>query len=158
MSLDYKHAYHCHCAIALNTGRSITLKSLIQRMTYGGMLEGAPTAKLNDAFIQRTLYALRKDPATGGRAPLVIPPARRDYLRAPGDMAAAFQDQMVEWMPVVTCIGVFESAPTAKNRNKHASTLTIVWLQDDYALPISPACMNAIKEIDWDSHAFDFDF
>ena len=52
----------------------------------------------------------------------------------------------------------FESAPTAKNRKKHASTLTIVWLQDDYALPISPACMNAIKEIDWDSHAFDFDF
>jgi hypothetical protein len=158
MSLDYKNAYHCHCALALNTGRSIVLKSLTQRMTYGGLMEGSPTAKLNDAFIQRTLYAVKKDPATGGRAPFVIQPARRDYLRAPGDMAAAFQDEMVpEWMPMITCIGVFESAPTAKNRQKQGSTLTIVWFQDEYALPIAPACLNAIKAIDWDAHGFDFE-
>jgi hypothetical protein len=40
----------------------------------------------------------------------------------------------------------------------HGSCLTITWLQDEYAPPVSGAAMESIKSIDWAAHAFDFQF
>jgi hypothetical protein len=33
-----------------------------------------------------------------------------------------------------------------------------LWLQDDDAMPISEAVLQSIKAIDWNSHAFDFEY
>jgi hypothetical protein len=160
MSLDYNVAYHCHCTLSLNCGSSITLKSLTQEMTYIGLLEGVPSSEMNDRIIQSTIDRVRKSPGLPERAPFVIPPTRRDFFRKQGDMARALQfpGRTVEWLPVITCIGMFESILPAKNRNMHASGLTIVWFQDEYAMPISEIALGSIKSIDWASQAFDFEY
>src|SRR6516225_9726749 len=101
MSLEYRNAYHCHCAISLNRGTRITLKSLTQQMTYGGLLEGTPTSRLNDEILRGLTDRVRKDPLMPGHVPFLIPPARRDFLREPGDMARIQRDKWIpEWMPV----------------------------------------------------------
>jgi hypothetical protein len=128
-------------------------------MTYGGLLEGTPTSRLNDEILRGLTDRVRKDPLMPGHVPFLIPPARRDFLREPGDMARIQRDKWIpEWMPVITCIGMFESALPARNQEMHASCLTIIWLQDDYAMPISDAALESIKSIDWTSYAFDFEY
>ncbi len=159
MSLEYLNAYHCHCSIPLKCGRRITLKSITQEMTYGGLLEGTPTSSTNDAMLRGTADRVRNIPAMGGHVPFLIPPARRDFFREPGDMARTQRKTWVpEWMPVITCIGSFESARPVRNQQMHASCLAIIWLQDDYAMPISDAALESIKSINWASYAFDFEY
>ena len=58
-------------------------------------------------------------------------------------------------MPVITCVGEFESSRIS-DKNMDASALSIIWLQDDYAMPISKAALESIKSIDWESHAFEY--
>lgn len=158
MSLEYNNAYHCRCSISLPGGRRITLKSLAQEMTYGGLLVGTPTSEINDRKVQSIIDRVSKDAAALRRAPFLVPPARRDFVREPGDMATIQRGSWIpEWMPAVTCIGRFESLP-AKDRDMHCSQLVIVWLQDDYALPISESALQAIRGIDWTSHAVDFEY
>ena len=61
-------------------------------------------------------------------------------------------------MPVITCIGMFESISPARNPDMHASCLAIVWYQDDYAMPISQVVLESIKSVDWTSLALDFEY
>jgi hypothetical protein len=158
MSLEYDIAYHCHCSFSLTGGRRITLKSLAQEMTYGGLLMGTPTSEINDRKVRSIIDRVSKDAAAFGRAPFLVPPARRDFLRERGDMTTIQRDGWTpEWMPAITCIGRFESLP-AKDRDMHASALAIIWLQDDYAMPISNAALESIKSIEWASYAFDFEY
>jgi hypothetical protein len=89
MSLAYESAYHCRCSISLSCGTRITLKSLTQRMTYGGLLEGTPTSDLNDDLLRNAVDRACKDPTMHGHVPFVVPPARRDFFREPGDMTRA---------------------------------------------------------------------
>jgi hypothetical protein len=158
MSLDYNNAFHCRCSISLPGERRITLKSLTQELTYGGLLVGTPTSEINDRKLQSTIDRVSKEAAALGHAPFLVPPARRGFLREPGDMATIQRGSRIpEWMPAVTCIGRFDSLP-AKDRRMHGSQLVIVWLQDDYALPISQSALQAIRGIDWTSHAVDFEY
>jgi hypothetical protein len=158
MSLEFSTAYNCRCSISLRCGRRITLKSLTQEMTYGGLLEGTPTSELNDRILQSTMDRVRKDAAALRQAPFLVPPARRDFLREPGDMASLQRGGWTpEWMPAIICISRFESLP-AKDQDMHASALAIIWLQDDYAMPISDAALESMKSIEWASYAFDFEY
>ncbi|MEM7013295.1 MAG: hypothetical protein AAF585_17625 [Verrucomicrobiota bacterium] len=143
--------------MTLNDGRSIDLKALYQEMTYGGLLEGTPDAKSNKTALKHLVKRAQNEFAHPTHKPYLIDPPRRDYLRDPGDMdSLSFKWQKPEWMPSIACIGQFESVAPARDESKHASTLTIVWLQSDYAMPIAPECVEAIRSIDWVKHAIDF--
>jgi hypothetical protein len=158
MSFDYSIAYHCHCSIELNSGVSITLKSLTQRMTYAGLLAGIPTSQLNHKLIQGVLENSGRTSGMTGNKPFLVQPRRRDFLRQPGDMDSSRSDgRTAEWLPMITCIGEFHSSAPASNPDMDASSLTIVWFQDEYAVPIAEVVMDSIKCIDWNSHADDFE-
>jgi hypothetical protein len=58
--------------------------------------------------------------------------------------------------PRVTCIGRFQSSSTRKNDPARYSELTIVWLQDEFALPIDPSVLEKIG-LNWHSLASNFD-
>ena len=165
MSLDYESAYHCHSSITLDCGVTIVLKSIRQSMTYRGLLEGVPNSDLNRQRVDSACGEGRKLSINQAK-PYLIRPECRDYLRTPGDMDAlgerggllsAFRRRKPEWMPVVTCIADFECM-TAKNPKMDASSLVIVWFQDEYAMPISEAALRSIKGIDWHAHAVDFEY
>lgn len=155
MSLEYQGAYHCHCSIPLWCGTRITLKSLSQEMTYGELLEGTPKPEDNDRLLRGTIVRAR---GQSDITPFLIQPTRRDFFRVPGDMSKLPQRYRIsEWMPMITCVGTFESSPV-RNKSMDASWLKIIWLQDEYALPISAPALNSIKSINWASHALDFKF
>ena len=155
MTLEYQGAYHCHCSISLRCGTTITLKSLSQKMTYGGLLEGTPKPMDNDRLLQGTIARAR---GQSDMTPFLIQPTRRDFRRVPGDMAKLPERYRIsEWMPMITCVGTFESSPV-RDKRMDSSWLKIIWLQDEYALPISAGALESIKSIDWASHALDSNF
>src|SRR4051812_12389166 len=97
MSMEYEPSYHLKCRLVLSSGRAIVLKSLRQWMTYGGWLEGVPSKRFNDRFVETAVHKAQEN---GGRAHL-LPPRRRAYLREPGDMDSTrgFQRSEPEWLP-----------------------------------------------------------
>jgi hypothetical protein len=149
----------------LDCGATIVLKSISQSMTYRGLLEGVPDSDLN----RRVMDSAREEGqklSINRSKPYLVLPERRDYLRMPGDMDAlgerggllsAFRRRKPEWLPVVTCIADFECL-AAKNPNMDASSLVIIWFQDEYALPLSEAALRSIKALDWHAHAIDFEY
>ena len=159
MHLNYSTSYHCSCDLRLASERTITLKSFEQQMTYAGLLEGVPSRALNDRLIQSVIDEVGSRPQSGGHRPFVIPPVRRDYCRVPGDMGPSpIRSGVPEWLPSIRCIGSFESFPPARDTDMHASALDIVWFQDDYAMPIAETILDVIRNLDWTSTAYDFEY
>jgi uncharacterized protein (TIGR02996 family) len=157
--LRYSTAYHLHCQLPLRSGRTITLEALDQAMTYAGLLEGTPSRESNDRDVE---YALREAEryCVAGARPHLIPPPRRDYLREPGDMervVARSPHHVPEWLPMVRCIGSFKDVVKARDPDKALSVLTVVWFQDEYALPIREPALSRLFELDWEALAVDID-
>jgi uncharacterized protein (TIGR02996 family) len=136
-----------HADFKLNTGQTIGLNSLRQSLTYAGLLMGTPSREINDSMhIEWALQAARN--VRDGTRVHLIEPKRRDYDRIPGDMESITNDlHVVEWLPAVTCIGVFGDA---------YSELAIVWFQEEYALPIEKSALSQIKALDWKNAARHF--
>jgi hypothetical protein len=61
-----------------------------------------------------------------------------------------------EWLPMVTCIGLFHAVETGGDRD--GSCLTLVWYQPDFALPIAPEIAKAMQALDWERIAEGFQF
>jgi hypothetical protein len=157
MSLAYDQAYHLHCKLTLITGREIILTRLRQQHTYEGLLEGLPDSEMNDREVEATLADARSWCFEGAR-PLLIPPERRDFLRVPGDMSSSrSRGRTPEWLPMVSSIGSFRSSP-ARDRAMHGSTLTVAWFQAEFGLPVGQHIVSALANLDWDTHASDFDW
>jgi hypothetical protein len=158
MSLEYNSAYHLRCQIALRSGRRVKLQSLHQWMTYAGWLEGVPSGDLNDGFVEGSLRDSERYCIEGAK-PILIVPARRDYLRRPGDMGGhrSLGGQPAEWLPMVTCVGVLRDTAPARDRGKDCSMLTVAWFQDEFALPIDESVLEHLQSIDWEQLAADIE-
>jgi hypothetical protein len=159
MDLQYNIAYHLHCQMTLNSGRTITLEALTQEMTYAGLLEGMPDTESNDWQI-RNLLRKAETHCVRGAKPHLISPTRRNYLREPGDMYRAvewFPHRVPEWLPMVHCIGSFKSVITARDPSRDLSVLVVVWYQDEYALPIQQLAFGQLLSLDWESLATDIE-
>jgi len=162
--MEFDLAYNVHCSLRLESGRVITLERLTQTRTYSGLLEGTPNKWSNDRSIEATLSRIRRDESSLGE-PYLIDPERRDYLREPGDMQAIIDRQqsyreeanhIPEWLPPVECVGVFDSLKTARDHTKHASSLTIVWYQDDFGFDKIP--VERLRLVEWDQLATDWEY
>ncbi len=159
--MDYDEVFGVHCSLGLASSRKITLDKLTQTRTYVGVLEGTPNKKKNDELIERTLEQLRRLPHSEGE-PLLIAPQRREYSIKPGDRQGGMRSGIFgdppEWLPLVVCVGRFHSTFPCNHpnhdRSKDASSLTVVWYQDDFG--IERRAIEQLKLIDWDEHATDF--
>jgi hypothetical protein len=159
VDLQYNIAYHLRCQLTLRSGRTITLEALDQQMTYAGLLEGTPDTKLNDWQIEHALQEAERHCVQGAKAHL-IPPARRDYLREPGDMQRIIErspHHIPEWLPMVQCIGSFKDVVKARDPSRDLSVLVVVWFQDEYALPILELALGQLQALDWEALATDID-
>lgn len=164
--MEYDLSYHVTCKLQQESGRKLTMKRLEQSLTYAGLIEGVPNKKTNDWRIEHDLRRAARDGQIVGE-PYLIPPQRRDYLREPGDMDVLREQKShypkelerdPEWLPLICCIGYFESIKAARDPKMDGSCLTIVWYQDDYALPINDKILQTLKQLDWDRLAFDYEW
>ncbi len=140
--------------LKLHTGRGIRLQSLEQFKVYEGLLEGLPTRQMN----QRQLESLRERARRlfSGVGPYLVPPREKpiDWSRK-GEKYPFGEPAM---LPSVACIARFHSFKPARNPEMDGSMLVVVWLQDDFALPIDPQVLEHLQALDWDRLAGDFEY
>ncbi len=147
MGTHFEYDVSYHCRVVVHVGRRAAIvEHLEQSLTYAGLLEGFPTRKSNDD----ALRWLRGQAGRDGE--VLIEPARRDFLRRPGDMSAiaSIRDEPPEWLPMVR-VSMTVRAPA--NSSDQRSVLRVTFFQDDFAPPLDDSVAAALREIDWDGHA-----
>ncbi|MFF0224330.1 hypothetical protein [Streptomyces sp. NPDC004629] len=137
--------------ITLASGRSIALAELRLSSTYGGLIEGRPSKRVNDFDVASRLRAARD--AYPGRPVHLIPP-ERTCPEAP-----AHRSEPVEVLPVVACIGAFDSTETdpAHDSGWYFSALIIVWFQPTTDIPSDDNPHPALRTVPWQELAQDFE-
>ena len=155
MDLHYNIGFHLRSEIAFATGERVTLHALHQWLTYGGWLEGKPSREWNDRIITGSLRKAESYCAEEAK-PFLIPPERSPYLRDPSENTKIreFCRHNPEWLPVVTCVGVFQGSP-ARDQSKHIGILTVLWFQSEYAPPIAGASAEKLRHLSWANLATD---
>jgi hypothetical protein len=139
--------------VTLDSGRVLTMTSLVQRPTYSGMTEGLPTRKYNDGKVNydhdSETYVLHA-PRLYGNFSQMLPPD--------SPLARKCAENPYEMLPGVTCIARMTSKlpePVVKIKKviepPAASCLTLVWFQNFWAMPIAPEVMKKLKAMDWDA-------
>jgi hypothetical protein len=167
MGLEYDEDHRLRCKLVLDSGRPVFLEALYQWTTYAALLEGIPWREFNDQRIRRGLRAARRHCLRDARRyrlealePHLIPPARRDYMCSPGDMEGTGRTspEVAEWLPMVTCAGVFKSLSLTRTRPEGPwgwSVLAVVWYQDELAPPIEKSVLAGLRRLDWERLAVD---
>ena len=140
--------------ITLNDGRVLTMSSFEQYTTYSGMMEGLPTRKYNDSKVncvdESKTYVLHA-PRLYGDFSKMLPP---DSF-----IARMCADDPYEVLPGVTCVARMTSKPCKTSDwtdidPPARSYLTLVWFQNEWAMPIAPEVLEKLKAFDWDAHAY----
>ncbi len=154
--------------ITLNSGREILLTHLEQWRSYAGVLAGMPNRGMNGRIIEDARSrALRH--GLEGAAPYLVPPrlmpverkpASASYLKLTGmsaeQNAARDQQMHYEQLPAVVCVAVFNSGELAKPDSEPMSSLTLIWFQDDFALPVDAEVLAHIQSLNWEALATDW--
>ncbi len=155
MDLRYNLAFHSHSELELVSGERVILHALQQWLTYGDWLEGIPWHEWNDRKIAGDM-ARAEIYCPKDAKPVLIPPERRPFLREPKVNASIqeFSRKLPEWLPMVTCVGVFRGPP-ARDRT---STLTVVWYQSEYAPPIEAVPAEKLRNLSWVNLATDLEY
>jgi hypothetical protein len=141
--------------ISLSSGRSVELTSLTISSTYGGLLEGYPNARMNDALTAR--LGRRREFAHGSQPVHVITPPR--LCPESGRGAGRMPFGPVETLPPVYCEGSFRSGPVDDELDPvlHVSWLMIVWFQEDLARPVADFAAAAVHGLAWEALAEDIE-
>src|SRR3954471_3113148 len=133
--------------VRVRNGRDVSVDSIRQWYTYGGLLEGLPTDRMNRRLIDGLL---REERERGGEPYLVPPPVRP--LPQWADRPYPFG--IPEALPAVACVARLSSSP-ARDQTMDGSGLTVIWFQEDFAFPIDPAVLAQLRDLDWGERAID---
>jgi hypothetical protein len=139
--------------IVLTSGREIGLISLNQSFTYHGLLEGAPTERMNQEIIDHAVLESRS--RQHSRNPYLIPPPQTP-ITFPGSTHYPFGKPMR--LPGILCVARFNSRNPVHDHSDpilYYSQLSVIWFQDDFAFPIDGAVLEALRQIDWEKLAYD---
>jgi hypothetical protein len=60
--------------------------------------------------------------------------------------------------PRLYCIGEFSSTGFADPKSDPYTLLTVVWFQDEFAMPIAPGVLDHIRKIDWEANGRDWNW
>ena len=125
--------------IQLESGREVSVEGFSFGYTYGGLLEGSPSAAINKNIVERTSY-----PSDWGR---------RKVLKIQPD-----EQDIETWLkPTHYAVWLNSSDPILPEYD--GSELVVVWFGDvpDNRL-VEEIIENGIKDIDWGSNAQDFHY
>lgn len=135
-------------SVTLNTGLSLRLQSLLVLDTYRGFLEGGYP------LMNRILMGQLKQPE--GKLQTGIPSWKgipRWCLNTD-----SFETWTQTKFPDLQCCGEFRSYKPARDTSMDASTLIVVWFQNEMHPVISPENLLLLEQLDWKKHALDFEY
>lgn len=138
-------------SLIIENNKEVTIKSIKQWHTYGGLLEGIPTDKMNTQIIERTKIEA-KEFSRMEEIYLIEPkqePIDYDGNYPFGNPAA---------LPGVTCVAELWHNDVFRDTDKMFSSLCIIWFQEDYAFPIDEEIVKDIKEIPFSKICGEFDY
>jgi hypothetical protein len=130
------------CFIQLDCGREVQLTDLMYSRTYGGLLEGRPTPRLNELVIKEIV---RREP-WGNRSTHFIKPVL---------------DESDPKHPVLPCVTIHAwlASDTSISGNACGSDLIVIWLTDEcHHESIAQTVHNAVRALRWNELASDFDY
>ncbi len=137
--------------LIIETNINVTIKSIKQWHTYGGLLEGIPTDKLNERIINRVKKEAKE--FSGIEETYLIEPKQK-----PIDYEGKYPFGSPASLPRVTCVAELWHHDVFKNKDKMFSSLCIIWFQEDYAFPIDKDILNKIKEVPFSKVCGEFDY
>ena len=119
-------------------GVRASLTFLSQSLTYAGLLEGIPTPEMN----ANTIASARQRHG-GVHDPLVIEPVQTPFpLKGPD----RFGERAL--LPRVFCVSEYKWASDYY--------LTLIWWQEEWALPIDGTVAENIRQVAWRDVAYEF--
>lgn len=132
--------------LKLYSGRVIHLCQLFQSPTYAGLLEGQPSASLNKEIIEKAMRDVGERLWNAGTPHLIEPVIQ---------VRAGYSTPS---LPPAVCLASFECFQGVSDPDEgYMSSLSLVWFQDDFALPIDPLILDKIKAVDWERLAEDWE-
>jgi hypothetical protein len=129
--------------VTLDSGIVISMEWLHQQITYLSILEGLPDRRFNDGLIRKL---------TGKGFHLLY--QQRSELQINGEPARRTSREF-EFLPSITCTSSWRSLTPARDPEADLSSLSLVWFQDAWALPLIPEVEAALKALDWNNLAAD---
>jgi hypothetical protein len=126
-------------------GVQTSLSSLYERWTYIGLLDGTPTPDLNRRIVDEERERYRG----AEHQPLLIEPLQTPHVRYPREHAR---------LPQVFCVGHFQAGCYVADDLSWRSELTLLWWQDDWALPIDTSVLSKVRQFAWRDFAYDTGF
>ena len=145
--------------IILNSNRSIIIDEFYQEPTYLGLIEGFPMHYSNREIL-KSLSNTVKQKIWVSSMPFIIRPKEEPIKLSP-EAKERYSKRPKEFQPMalpnITCIANFSSGPIDQ-QNYSLSYLSIVWFQNDYAMPINTNILKKIKEINWEQRAVDANY
>ena len=128
--------------LTLDDGSCISLDALHQSKTYGGLLGGWPTPKLNDSIIaEAKMEACKMFPK---KKIWILPKEEAPLIMK--DMP--WLDKSWAHMAWIQTIAVFIN-PDTRNEDLLWSSLVIIWFQNEWGLPICERALKEIVKIPW---------
>ena len=91
--------------------------------------------------------------------PLLIPPKETGIELDQDEIGGRRElyDKERKKLPDIVCLSGWDSYTHTKDGWGMASYLTIVWFQDELAMPIDDHIIEQIKNIDWENKAVDYE-
>jgi hypothetical protein len=137
--------------LRLKSGRAIFLRNLVQSGTYDGLLNGLPTKEKNQKLISRLMHEHLNERYQ--RPPYVIKPEERELSLPEGE---AYPFGVPAALPPVLCVGRFESVSATLTNHGDASSLVVIWFQNEFGYPPDSGVAAQLESIDWESNAGSF--
>jgi len=147
------HLADSNYKISLNSNRIISLEEIHQHLTYAGLLEGLPTKRINKEIID-DIKNIANEKIWASSTPYILK-SYESPIKLSEDREVYYKSRGPEYerirLPKIICIGHFMS--DAITDDFMFSSLTIVWFQEDWMMPIDNNILIQIKSINWDKHA-----
>lgn len=124
--------------------KRVRIDALLQTRTYSGLVEGIPTREMNDRIIESALLAARR--WRHAEKPLLLPSEETPII-LPSGATYAFGTPVS--LPQVQCTAYLVAMDGR-------SALTVVWFQNDFALPLASNVEKQMRAIDWDKVAEEY--
>jgi len=129
--------------LIIDRNRKVDIKSIKQRLTYDGLLEGLPTKEMNVRILSGVKEEAKK-----------FCQLEEVYLIEPEENAIEYNGSYPfgepAQLPPVICIVELRSYSAYKDTTKDYSALGLIWFQNNFMFPIDPQIIEKIKAVPYE--------